>query len=94
MKSITIKAITTKGKAALEQHFQESQKLRIVHRLTFKKMGFRQEIISDDPHTLEISITNPYFQSVMQKGQMLKEVHKALKKNGADKNKDYQVQVK
>lgn len=93
MKEIKIISITEKGSKAINQHIEETKKLKLVHKLMYKKLGHRQYISNENPLTLSFQITNPYLQTMLKKNQVLSEINKALKKNGAIKNIDYKIEV-
>lgn len=93
MKSVTITALSLKGDFALRKHLEECNKVGIVHRISFKRLGYRQTKVSDNPFTLLIEVTNPYFQSVLRKEAFCDEIDRALLINGAGKE-DYKIEVK
>lgn len=93
MKEIRITAKTKKGEEALRKHYEESKKIRLIHKITFRQMGYRQTIVCPDPYTLVIDITNPYFQSMLKEDKFTEEIHTAMKENGATQ-KDYEVKIK
>ena len=92
MKEIIITAKSEAGVGALKTHFEESIKLSKVHKVQFRLMGFRQEVVSEDPFTLKISITNSYYRQVLRPESFLVQIHEALASNGAN-SKDYDVEV-
>jgi len=92
MKSITITAITEKGTKALKQQYDESRKLRIIHKIQFKAMGYKQTLESTKPFTLRIDITNKYFQNVLEEDKFKKQIQEAMEQNGAT-SKDYKTEV-
>jgi len=93
MKEIKIITTTKAGEKALKQHYEESLKLKGVHKIKWRAMGYKQEVISIKPYTMLISITNKYFQTVLNPIDFKKQIKKALKENGATNNKDYDIKV-
>ncbi len=92
MKSVTITATTKKGTKALKQQYDESRKLKLLHRLQFKAMGYKQTLESTEPFTLRIDITNKGFQNILQPEQFKQQIHEGIQSNGATK-KDYKIEV-
>ena len=92
MKSVTITSLTAKGSSALRQHYEESRKIRLVHKIQFKAMGYKQTVVTEEPFTLRIEITNQYFRNVLEPKQFTKQINKAMKDNGANKE-DYKLEV-
>lgn len=92
MKSIEITALNKQGKAALKQHYEESKKLRLVHKIQMKAMGYKQTLMSTDPYKLRVLITNKYFQATLEPKKFKQQIYEALKSNGATK-KDFKLEV-
>jgi len=92
MKEIKITALNEKGKNALKQHYDESRKLRIIHKITFKQLGFRQKIESTDPFILFLEIKNKYFRNVLGPEKFKNQIIETMSKNGANP-KDYKIEV-
>jgi len=93
MKRCKIIAKTEAGAKAIKQHYKESFKLRLVHKIQFKAMGYKQIIEKLNPYTLVIEITNNYFQMVLDPNDFKKKVKTALKENGAKNNTDYIIKI-
>ena len=93
MKEVIITTTTKKGEEALKQHYGESLKLRSLHKIQFRAMGYKQEIVSEKPFTMGIKITNKYFQMVLDPKDFKKKIKRALKENGAIFNTDYTIKI-
>jgi len=90
---IRIKSLTSIGVAALKQHIKETKKIKLRDRLIFKTAGYKQEIISEeDPVEILLNCNNRYVKyNPMYLPMLLCEIERALKDNGADKDKDYKI---
>jgi ABC-type proline/glycine betaine transport system substrate-binding protein len=93
-KIILIQAKTNKGKKALEQHNKETAKIGIQQKLIFKAAGYSQKIINTNPVILELTIRNNQIQKPLFLQLMIETIGEALKENGAEKDKDYRIEVK
>jgi len=94
MKELKIQSITSKGEAALKQHWEESKKIKLLHKFTFKKLGYKQELLSENPFIILLSITNPYFQVILKEQDMINKVKEGLKEFGAKIKTDYFIETK
>ena len=87
---IRIKALTEKGKSALEQHLQESYKLSRTQRIARKMAGIWQEKVSDDPYILEIG--SKKLGPLVQHKHLVMLAEETMQANGAEKGIDYEVE--
>jgi len=93
LKEIKIITKTESGEKALKQHYEESLKLRTIHKIKWRAMGYKQEVTKTKPYTMTLSVTNKYFQMVLNPIDFKKQIKKALKENGATNIKDYDIKV-
>lgn len=91
MRSVTITGLTKKGEDALRIHWEESRKLRLIHKVTFRSMGYSQEVIKEKPFTLRLNINNKYFQQLLTPEKFIPEIENTLIKNGANKE-DFKIE--
>lgn len=94
MKSVKIIAVNNKGKMALEHHVFESLKASKKNKLMFKMLGYSQEVISDNPYTLELSLRQKTFQVLVKCEDICKKIEEALNENGAIRGRDYILEGK
>jgi len=93
MKSIKIITKSDKGKLALEHHIAETTKLKKRTKLAFKMLGYTQEVTNMEPYTVEITLTNKYFQHLVKASDVLAKVSEAMGENGALLERDYIYEV-
>lgn len=93
MKKVLIQSITEKGRKALQQHLKEMRNLSFKQRMIFKAAGFKQEVISESPLTLCLTMKNYHSNLPHYIQLVLGEIKKALKQNGADEE-DFLIEVK
>ena len=92
MRTVKITSLTEKGKDAIKGHYEESKKLGMKHKLALKSMGIRQILVSENPYTLVVEITNSRLQRLLNPDTFILEIEKALGENGATSN-DYLIEV-
>jgi len=89
---IKIIAITEKGKKAIMCHVRESLTMSWKRKQALKMLGYRQDIISEEPLTLECEYKGAVG-ALMNQPLRIKhftdEVDSALKENGAERDIDY-----
>jgi hypothetical protein len=88
---ITIIAKNEKGTLALQQHIKECVKLGKVQRFALRQLGYSQEVICDDPLTLQIYSKPGSIFSLAKPKHIIQEIDEAMKKNGADILTDYEI---
>lgn len=91
MKELKIKSLTNKGERALRTHLDEFKKMKLRQRLIFKTAGYSQKIIDNDPLSLLLMINNRHSRNPQFLDLITGEIKKALKKNGAEFNIDYEI---
>ena len=64
MREVKIITKTRNGELALKEHYVESLKLKTIHKIQFRAMGYKQEILEEKPFTMVITIKNKYFQKL------------------------------
>jgi len=92
MKIIKLTAKTKKGNEALKIHIAESKKLSFNEKLVFKTAGFKQEVISEEPYTLQLTINNRHTENPLYIELLSGQIRASLKKNKAGKQ-DYNIEV-
>lgn len=92
MKEIKITALTEPAVKAIRQNMEESKKLRMAHRMQFKMMGYRQDIVCEDPVVLSITLTNSRFRQLVQAEDIVRKAKEMMLKNGASEE-DYTIEV-
>lgn len=94
MKEILVTAITTQGDAAINKHWGEFKRLPIRQRLIFKAMGYRHELLSDNPATILLTVNNRNANNSLFTKLINEEIIKGLQLNGALINTDYKIEFK
>jgi hypothetical protein len=94
MKEITITSLNEKGYEALQQHIAEFKKMKLKDRLIFKAAGYTQEVISENPYTILLTVNNRQANNPMFLDLILGEIDNALLLNGAVKDIDYKTDIK
>ena len=89
MKWIKIIAKTEKGREAILKHVHESNKAFFLTRKLRKEVGFLQEIISEQPMTLEVTARTNTILSRTKCSHAMELIDEAMKLNGADIHIDY-----
>jgi len=89
MNGIRIIAVTDKGAKAIKQHYDESTKEKRSHRIMFKALGWKQTVISENPYTLELELTNRRLRAVVQDKHIISVIKETLKENGANDDDVY-----
>ena len=92
MKTITITATTSKGTNAIKTHLAEYKKKSFKDKLIFKTAGFNQEVVSEDPLTLELIVNNRHISNPHYLIMVTDQIKEALKSNGATST-DYELKV-
>lgn len=92
MTKIILKALNQNGFSALRQHYRETKKLKFKDRLVFKTAGFTQELISENPYTLCLTMKNRHANNAIYVDLVLGEIKKAMQLNGAAE-KDLSIEV-
>lgn len=90
---LKIKACSDAGKIAIEQHLEESRKLRRDKRMMFRMLGFTQEITNQDPLTLEIRLSHNHLARMVKPDHLTREIEEAMLKNKACLHSDYTIEV-
>jgi len=89
---IKITALTDKGKTALQQHIDETRKLKRTERAMQKILGIVHTVVNQDPLTVEIEIRNKRLVSVVKTKHLIQEIDETMENNGAS-TEDYKVEV-
>ena len=106
MNQIKIVALTENGKKAIDIHLSECNTFKI--KFALKKLGIRQEIVSNEPYVLRVDFLNKDILNVwsalktmsatqekitQKEKELLANIHDAMHKNGAIQDIDYSVEV-
>lgn len=89
---ITITALTDQGNAGIKQHYQETSKVSLKNRLIFKTAGYKQELLSKDPYTLHLQVSNRHSKNPIFMDLLSGEIKKTMKANGCGVE-DYSLEV-
>lgn len=92
MRAIKIIAISEAGTIAINKHIAESFRLKRREKMTFTMLGFKQEIISQNPLILELSMNNRIGQLV-KADDFSSRIQESLKENNAMRDIDYRIEV-
>lgn len=93
MKSLIITATTPQGTTALKEHIQESMKFARTTKAMMKLLQIKQQVIGENPYTLELHIGNKRMRSMLKPTHMINEIKPSLKEKGAEINRDYTIEV-
>jgi len=94
MKEILILALNDIGDAALEKHINEFKKIGLKQRLIFKAAGYKQEVISEKPKQILLTVNNRQVNNPMFLDLITQEIETALNVNGAQRDTDFKIEVK
>ena len=93
MRIINIISKTDKGNKAINQHYDESLKMKIREKLMFKASGYEQKIAEKLPLTLSLYIKNPRFEEPLYLEVIKDQIKKALESNNAKYLTDFYMEV-
>jgi len=93
MKEVKIITMTPIGRAALEGHLKESARMRWDQKQMFRLLGFSQNVISQDPFTVSLFLSNRRLSQQIQPDHFTGIIDAALESNGAKKDIDYKLEL-
>lgn len=94
MKEITITSISEEGDKAIQKHMDEFKKMSFKDRLIFKVSGYKQEVLSEKPYVLLLTLNNLHSRDPLFIELIRKEIEKAMLLNGATIDKDIKIEVR
>jgi len=92
MVTITIISKSKKGDNALNIHMNEYKQMSFREKIVFKTAGFKQELITENPLVIMLTIKNRHSEKQLYIKLLTNEIEEALKLNGATEE-DYNIEV-
>ena len=81
------------GELALKQHWNETKKMNFLQKKMFSTMGYKHKKLSENPCILSLTVDNRHIQKTTFVQLLLDEIIDALALNGAEKDKDFLIEV-